>query len=252
MPIFRIPSRVATFPRTVPTRTLARIVADASSNSGVQTATASYSWSHATSGSNRFLSVDIELLSVPGTTVSGITYNSVAMTLIGVKSTVSGAGRVECWGLIGPTIGTNTIAVTLSASIISVGTATSYNGVHQTVATESFDSAQATNVGAADATVTITPIADGCWIHGAVVADDDSISANQTVRNNVSSAGVGSGLNEDTGPVTPAAATVVSATGIGAAKTWAIGGYAIRPVSASSVVGTSIAVLYLHYARMRS
>src|ERR1019366_5497518 len=84
---------------------------------------------------------------------------------------------------------------------------------------------------------TVTPVANNTWIHAAVATDDSSITANQTSRNNVTGA-TGSGADEDTGPISPAAATVVSYTNVGAAQTWAIGGYAIRPTSARPFAST--------------
>lgn len=206
---------------------------DAASNSAVQTISNPYSWSHVCTGSNLFLAVDVEMLSVPGTTVTGITYNGVAMSFIGARSTVSGAGRVECWGLIAPATGSNTIAVTLSASCTSISTAASYAGVNQSTATEGFTSNQATNGGAADATLTITTTTDKCWDHVACVADDDAITPGQTSRNNVSSSLVGSGTNEDSNSeITPAGGSAFFYTDVGAGKTWAIAGYGILPVAA--------------------
>jgi hypothetical protein len=165
-------------------------------------------------------------------TVSGITYNGVAMTFLGARNSVTGAARIETWGLIAPTSGTNTIAVTLTGAIASTGVAVSYTGVHQTSPTEAFNSNQATNVGAADATVTVTPVTDKTWVHAAVATDDTSITAGQTNRNSISGAG-GSGANEDTGPVTPASATAMNYSNVGAAATWTIAGYALRPVGSS-------------------
>jgi len=214
-----------------------QVAFDAASNSGYQTAQSTYSWSHTCTGNYRFLAVDIAVLSVPGTTVTGITYNGVPLVFIGARSTISGAGRIECWGLANPASGSHTIAVTLSASVASTGLAVSYVGVQQTTATEAFNSAQATNVGAADATVAVTSIADQDWVHGAVATDDTAITANQTSRNNVSGIG-GSGADEDTGPKTPAGAVTVSYTNVGALATWAIGGYGIRPLSAPNDQGS--------------
>lgn len=208
------------------------IVYDTSSNSGFQTLSSSYSWSHTCTGANRFLAVDIELLSV-AQTVSGITYNGVALSLIGARTTVSSVGRVECWGLIAPATGSNTIAVTLTGAVASAGTAVSYANVNQTTATEAFNSAQATNVGAADATVAITTVTDNDWVHAACVSNDTSITAGQTSRNNVTDS-AGTGADEDTNAaVSPAGVQTMSYTGIGAGQTWAIAGYGIRPVSAS-------------------
>lgn len=224
------------------------IAFDSASNSGYQAAASTYSWLHTCTGTNRYLAVDISLLSA-GQTVTGITYNGVALTQIGAQSTVTSFGRVELWGLSNPASGSNTIAVTLAGAIASVGTAVSYTGVHQTSPTEAFNSAQATNVGAVDATVTITTVADNDWVHGAVATDDGSITANQTTRNNVSGVG-GSGANEDTGPKTPAGTQAISYTGVGALSTWAIGGYAIRPIAASDLNPYPIAPIM--YLRKRS
>lgn len=217
---------------------------DAISNSGYQSPSGSYSWSHTCSGNSRLLAVDVELLSVPGTTVSGIAYNSVAMSFIGAKSTVSGAGRVESWRLVAPSSGSNTIAVTLSASVASSGTAVSYSGVQQSSPTEAYNSSQATNVGSADATVTITSVTNDSWFHAACATDDASITANQTSRNNVTGA-LGSGANEDTGPLATAGAQAMSYTGVGALATWAIGGYAVRPAYAAGTTTFTAAIAAL-------
>jgi hypothetical protein len=163
---------------------------------------------------------------------------NVNAVFVGAQSTVSAVGRVECWRVVAPVAGTKTIQVNLSGSIASASTAVSYTGVNQTSPTEGFNSAQATNVGAADATVSITTVADNCWVHGAIATDDTAITANQTSRNNVTGVG-GSGADEDNnGPKTPAGAVTMSYTNVGALATWAIAGYAIRPVAAGS--GTTV------------
>src|SRR5882672_4805105 len=87
---------------------------DAASNSGYKTASASYSWNHTCAGNNRCLLVGISMLSVAGSSVSGITYNSVSLTKIRSQASVSGAVRAELWKLDAPAIGTHSIAVTLS------------------------------------------------------------------------------------------------------------------------------------------
>lgn len=220
---------------TFASKTAVGIAFDAASNSTYQAASSSYSWSHTCTGSNRYLVVGIAMLSV-AQTVSSITYNSVALTLLGVRSSLTGAARVELWGLVAPSTGSNTIAVTLTGSIASAGVAESYTGVHQTSPTEGFNSNQATNVGAADATVTVTTVANNDWIVDIVATDDTSITvgAGQTQRNNVTGAG-GSGADSDKGPISPAAATAMSWTNIGALSTWSYGAIALRPITASNL-----------------
>jgi hypothetical protein len=208
----------------------AGIALDVASNSGYQAVASTYSWSHTCTGANGFLAVDVSLLSA-GQSVLGVTYNGVSLAFIGARSTVTALGRVECWGLVNPATGANNIVVTLSAAIASASTAVSYTGVNVDPPTEAFNSAQATNGGAADATVTVTTISDNCWVHAALITDDGSVTANQTTRNNVTGA-VGSGADEDNNAaITPAGAQVMSYTNVGAAQTWAIAAYAIRPIA---------------------
>lgn len=225
-------------PRRFWLNTTSGIAFDAASNSGYQAASSSYTFNRTVTGTDTFLSVDVSLLSA-GQTVTSVIDDfggtNTPLTFIGAKSTVSSVGRVECWGLAAPTSGTKTIQVNLSGSIASSAAAASYTGVHQTNSTEAFNSAQATNVGAADATVDITTIADNCWVHGAIATNDTAITANQTSRNNVTGAG-GSGANEDNNtPKTPAGVVTMSYTNVDALATWAIAGYALRPIAASGL-----------------
>lgn len=216
------------------------ITFDAASNSGYQTLGTSYSWNHTCAGSNRFLAVDVALLSLAGVSVSSVTYNGVNLSLVGLQTSGTGAVRTESWGLVAPATGTNSIVVTFSGSIGaggSAGTAVSYTGVHQTSPTEAFTGATATNVGAADATVTITTVAANDWVHVAVASDDATITAGQTSRSNVTGV-LGSGADEDTGPKATPGAQAMSYTNVAALATWAIAGYAIRPTAASSLAQT--------------
>lgn len=208
---------------------------DVASNSGYQAAASTYNWLHVCSGSNRYLIVGVSLLSVAGSTVTGITYNTVAMTFLGAISSGAGAVRSELWGLIAPATGSNSIAVTLSASIVSASCAISFTGVHQTSPTEGLNSATATNVGAADATVNVTTVATNDWVVDQVATDDTAITvgALQTSRNNVTGA-VGSGA-DSTEPATTAGAYTMSWTNVAALATWSIAAIAIRDVNASSL-----------------
>lgn len=207
---------------------------DAASNSGDQAASANYTFNRTVSGTNRFLIVSVELLTVTGATVTSVTDDdgggNVALSFIGAKSTITGAGRVEMWGLPAPATGTKAIRVILSASIESVATAISYTNVHQVTPTEAFNSAQATNAGSAtNASVTVTSVTDNCRIVAACVANDTSITAGQTSRNNVSGT-LGSGADEDNNAaVSPAGATTMTYTGMGITTTWAIVGVAVKP-----------------------
>lgn len=210
------------------------IAFDAASNSGYQTAQSTYSWSHTCTGANRYLVVGVSMLSVAGSSVSGITYNSVALTKLGHVASVSGAVRAELWGLVAPATGSHTVAVTLSASLDSEANAVSLTGIHQTLSIEGFNTATATNVGAADATVNVTTVANNDLVIDQVASDDTAITvgAGQTSRNNVTGA-LGSGADSTEGPKTPAGSVTMSWTNVAALATWSIAAVALRPTSAS-------------------
>lgn len=209
---------------------------DVASNSGYKTASSSYSWNHTCTGANLMLLVHISMLTSAGASVTGITYNGVAMSLIAAVSSGVGAIRIETWGLENPATGTNSIAVTLSASLDSVGGAESYTGVHQQAPTAGSATATATNVGAADATVSLTPTTDSdVKVVGAVATDDTAITvgAGQTAQHNVTGTS-GSGAASDESQSESRASTTISWTDVAALKTWSISAVALRPVSAVS------------------
>lgn len=218
------------------------IAFNTASNGGDQTAVSTYSGSHSWSGTNRMASIDVPCLG-PGVTVTAMTYGGAACTYIGSCATSTSFGSVECWRICSsdagaPAAGVNTLSITLSGSIEFTPLWSTYTGVNQFLPTEAFNSAQATNAGSAtDASVSITTVADNCWVHAAVVANDTSITAGNTSRNNVSGV-LGSGANEDNNAAkTPAGAVSMSYSGMGTTTTWAIAGYAIRPVAAANDTG---------------
>lgn len=209
------------------------VVFDAASNSTYKTAASTYSWSHTCTGSDRYLTVGISMLSVAGSSVSSITYNGVALSLIKAQASVSGAVRAELWGLTAPASGSNTIVVTLSASLDSIGGAVSFTGVHQVSPYEGANSATATNVGAADATVDVTTVSVNDVCVDVVATDDTAITvgAGQISRNNVTGT-LGSGAMSTEGPKNPAGAVTMSWTAVGALATWSIASVALRPIPA--------------------
>lgn len=229
--------------RRVTGRVATGIKFDAASNSGYQAAASTYNWSHTCTGTNRELIVGVSMLSL-AQTVTGITYNSVPLIFLGAQSSVSGAARVELWGLVNPSLGANTIEVTLSGAIASAANASSYTGVHQTFPTEAFNSAQATNVGAADATVDVTTIANNDWVVDILATDDTAVTvgAGQTQTGNVSGAG-GSGTMSYEGPKATPGAVTMSWTNVAALATWAIGAIGLRPIAASNPPSTGSGIM---------
>lgn len=207
---------------------------DAVSNSGYQSATSSLSWSHIWNGSNRFLAIDISMLSVTDTVMT-MTYGGANCTFINARNVVGGTGRIENWRICqqdsgAPAAGSNTISVTISGSLACAGTAVSYTGVSQSSPTEGWAGNSGINVGTGtNATVSVTTVKNNDWVHAALSTSQSSgISSSQTSRNVVAGT-LGTGANSDTGPITPAGSQTMTFTGEGLTSVWAIAGYGIVP-----------------------
>ena len=140
-----------------------------------------------------------------------------------------------------PALGSNTVEVTLSAALDSIGAAVSFDGVRQSDSTEGANSATATNVGTADATVDVTTVADNDWCVDVVASSDTAISvgSGQTSRSNVTGA-LGSGAMSTEGPKSPAGAVTMSWADVGALATWSIVSVALRPVVAAVGAGVPL------------
>jgi len=90
----------------------------------------SVSWDHTVSGSNRALVVFVYNDDATDK-VTGVTYNSVAMTRVGVQSNASGQ-TVYGYLLLNPATGTHTVAVSASSGSNQLGgISASYTGVKQ-------------------------------------------------------------------------------------------------------------------------
>lgn len=116
--------------------------------------------SHTISGSNTYLVVPI--FESTTDTVTGVTYNGVAMTLL--APTVKGGSiwNSSLWGLANPTTGTNNVIVSRSGgSTINVGSI-SYNGVDGTSSVNA--TATDTQGSVTSITATLTTTVDDCWL----------------------------------------------------------------------------------------
>jgi len=177
------------------------IARDANSN-GTHTST-SLTVAHTVSGSNRLLLAFV--IDQAGDTVTGVTYNSVAMTQI--RKRVRGSTEyIYVYGLLAPDTGTNNIVASRSndAFDIAIG-ASSYTGVKQT----GLPDAQTDDYEAGSTTITtpITTVADNCWTFFGVSDGGSSALAAGTGSTviTVISTDVGKIFdNQDNGAITPA------------------------------------------------
>jgi len=138
----------------------------------------SYSWSHTCTGANLILVVGVSIVDSGGggpAAVTGITYNSVALTLIR-RGLGGSSNATEMWRLIAPATGANTIAVTLSQAPVqnSMGGAVSLTGVHQTTPV---DASNAATSSAGNASVSVTTVAANAWLVDTMVDNGGDASA---------------------------------------------------------------------------
>jgi hypothetical protein len=140
----------------------AGITLDTATSSANTSTGTTITWSHTCSGPNRLLFVGFGFRGDAAITLSGITYNGVALTKI--RSDSSGPSVSEIWYLVAPPTGAHSIVVTLAADISSQfgrggAGAISFNGVDQTNPLDS--QAGRIVVTSANQSVDITTVANG-------------------------------------------------------------------------------------------
>lgn len=188
----------------------------------------SLTWSHTCSGEGRALIVGVTMVE-DASSVSSVTYNGDALTLIGSAQRVSGGSgnvRVEQWKLANPDAGTHDIVVTLSGGVTTlVGGAVSFTGAHPDTAGLTGTQATATGASTAPTVNAASSVGDvvvdtmGIYNSGAAL----SAGASQTERWNV-------GATEGCGSTEPGAgAATMSWTGAVGTPVWAMAAVAVKP-----------------------
>jgi len=115
----------------------AAVAVDSTSSITAANGVSSLMWSHTASGSNRALVVGVMARDPTGadTSVSSVTYNSVAMTAVRNDLVSFGdPARTSLYILAAPATGTHTIVVTFAGTVdsLAAGAAISLTGVDQT------------------------------------------------------------------------------------------------------------------------
>lgn len=228
------------------------IAFDSASNSGAQTTATTYNWTHTCTGSSLILVVSIGQRTTAGNTVSGVTFNTVALTqAVGHNN---GSRRGDIWYLLNPATGAHSIAVTLSAApTTSMAAAVSLTGVDQVTGLDATNTAGTTS---ATPTVAVTTVADNCWvvdcpeggIAGTTSLTASGSQANSTAINQTN--GFFGGISTQ-GPKTPAGAVTMTWTFAGGTPStcvWAMVGASFKPVAS----GLAIAILMDSYRRHRT
>lgn len=138
------------------------IAHDADTDGGLVNPGTSLTWAHPCTGSDLALFVGL-FGDDTSDTITGVTYNTVAMTQIGVIQVLTDR-FVYLYGLLNPASGTHDVVASSSASIVIAGSSSSYTGVGTLI-----DSSSTASDGGGDNLFTqaTTVVATSCWIHWA-------------------------------------------------------------------------------------
>lgn len=180
------------------------MIAFDASTQGTAGSTSPQTYSHTTSGSDRILFVSIFTQG----SVTGVTYNGVAMTELGTTSYSTPTGVSYLFMLVNPASGANNVVVTHSGSF-TASVAASYTGAKQT---DQPDAAAVTNTtGAGTATslsTTITTVADNSWLVTSTATESGSaLTAGAGAFLRQTGSNIAVALFDTNGAVTPAGVT---------------------------------------------
>lgn len=203
----------------------------------------SLTFSHTCSGNNRLLVVGVSVESDSSghttQTVSGITYNSIALTKI--RSDYILDNGCELWYLIAPAIGSNSIVITFTGVVDGIGAgAISFNGADQTAPIEANNGATAEPSSTVSANV--TSLSYGAWLvevtQGAGSADVITPNSGQTEHYQVSVTGDNriEGSTKPTG--NPGVYTMGSSISVSSGLT--LSAAAIKPAAGGSLAALGV------------
>lgn len=203
-------------------------------------------FSHTTgSGANRLLVVTAQMRgggTSPQGTVTGVTYNGVAMTPVTTEA-ISATAHTVMYYLVNPPSGANIVSVahTLVTSAHLVVSATSLEGVDQTNPLDAFNKAAASSAG--PMTTSVTTTVDDCWIIDscAMRTQTSDVATMTAVTNRVSRTNALTGANGLRG-----LSSTLGPAGVAGAKTmqwtktlnhdWAIMAAAFRPAATADPI----------------
>lgn len=120
----------------------------------------SLTYSHTTTGTNRFLIV--WHLSNTWDFSTGVTYAGVAMTLITKKQVGATSAWTYLYVLSNPASGANNIVISVSSSTLIYGTSVSYTGVKQSNSVDASGTSSITTA-ALNLSTTISTTVANCW-----------------------------------------------------------------------------------------
>ena len=220
------------------------IAFDASSGVTYVTTGTSASLSHTCTGSDRILFVGV-IGQITTDVISGVTYNSVSMTLVD-KILCPSDRYIYLYYLIAPATGTNNITVTASSSTDLAFGGVSYTGVDQTSPIDGTAKATATVTNSLTSTVTTTTAND--WIVSLFRNDGSAMSAGTSTTSRGLTTGAGQfARNMDSNADRSSGSNSLQATSGGNAN-WAYVSAGFKPVGGGG--GGAVKPQFLGFARL--
>lgn len=154
------------------------ITFDATSQGGENSLGSPLNVTHVCTGSNGLLIVGILIIDVGNADqLTGITYNGTAMTQI-AKQNVSNLYWLYSYYLLGPSTGSNTIAISFANTPLYVLSANaSYAGVSQSGFPDASASEKSTPATSTTISGTVTTVADNSWVTMVGFAESNTTSS---------------------------------------------------------------------------
>ncbi len=207
---------------------------------GTPTSASSITVAHPFAGSNGIAEAFVYS---DGDVITGVTVGGVAMTKVGssIKNSVNNF-YISAWIKAGPATGTQNVIASASGTVTLDMVVVSYSGASQTGQP---DNNASNNTGTPqNFSDTVTPVADKCWVTSAFLRQGAGItgfSAGTARTSNQATTGLGVA---DTGPVTPAAATTITATSGASGSGWCSIVVSIKPAVFNPATGTGYMPIY--------
>lgn len=181
-----------------------------SANNGGYGAAGSATWAHTCTGTDLILFVGCATVDAGGDTVTGITYNGVAMTRVPTNGIANDGGdrRDYMYYLINPATGSNNVVITTTGTDIW-GCSISYTGSHQTTPINGSAKQEGQ---ASPITTSVTTTEDNCWsILWTGFNRQATASTGSTLRATNATV-TSSRMFDSNGPKTPAGAQAMTTT----------------------------------------
>jgi len=237
------------------TFTHAQVAVDSASSGSAELTggigTQSLTINHTTAGTNRLMLVGVSINIRNGsTTVSSVTWNGTALTLLGAHNDAGNTRRVEQWSLLAPATGTANVVVTFNLPAfttegVAAGVVT-FTGVDQTVPLGTFTSADGANGAASQ--LDVPSVVNGMILDTLAVGGNRTVAVPgpQTSEWNQNTGGTGGTDVTATGSARTGALSVpISEAFGGGTSNWSLGAVSINPTSADIGVSTSVSAVAL-------